>query len=88
LTPTPTFIPSAGKTLMARACAKNTDAIFLKLAGPQLVQMYIGDGAKLVRDAFDLAKEKITKEGRKGKQAIHFLLCLSIITLWIQIYSY
>jgi hypothetical protein len=27
--------------------------------------MYIGDGAKLVRDAFDLAKEKITKEGRK-----------------------
>lgn len=33
--------------------------------GPQLVQMYIGDGAKLVRDAFDLAKEKILKEGRK-----------------------
>jgi ATP-dependent 26S proteasome regulatory subunit len=30
-----------------------------------LVQMYIGDGAKLVRDAFDLAKEKILKEGRK-----------------------
>ena len=58
--------PGTGKTLLARACAKNTDAIFLKLAGPQLVQMYIGDGAKLVRDAFDLAKEKITKEGRKG----------------------
>jgi 26S proteasome regulatory subunit T5 len=51
--------PGTGKTLLARACAKNTDAIFLKLAGPQLVQMYIGDGAKLVRDAFDLAKEKI-----------------------------
>ncbi len=44
---------------MARACAKQTDAIFLKLAGPQLVQMFIGDGAKLVRDAFDLAKEKV-----------------------------
>eukprot|EP01038_Epipyxis_sp_PR26KG_P016345 gene16345-22270_t len=58
--------PGTGKTLLARACAKNTDAIFMKLAGPQLVQMYIGDGAKLVRDAFDLAKEKITKEGRKG----------------------
>eukprot|EP01039_Chlorochromonas_danica_P001948 gene1948-2126_t len=58
--------PGTGKTLLARACAKNTDAIFLKLAGPQLVQMYIGDGAKLIRDAFDLAKEKITKEGRKG----------------------
>lgn len=58
--------PGTGKTLLARACAKNTEAIFLKLAGPQLVQMYIGDGAKLVRDAFDLAKEKITKEGRRG----------------------
>ena len=58
--------PGTGKTLLARACAKNTEAIYLKLAGPQLVQMYIGDGAKLVRDAFDLAKEKINKEGRKG----------------------
>ena len=58
--------PGTGKTLLARACAKSSEAIFLKLAGPQLVQMYIGDGAKLVRDAFDLAKEKITNEGRKG----------------------
>ena len=58
--------PGTGKTLLARACAKDTDAIFLKLSGPQLVQMFIGDGAKLVRDAFDLAKEKIQKEGRQG----------------------
>jgi len=56
--------PGTGKTLMARACAKMTDAVFLKLAGPQLVQMYIGDGAKMVRDAFDLAKEK--SKGRGG----------------------
>lgn len=47
-----------GKTLMARACAAQTEACYLKLAGPSLVQMYIGDGAKLVRDAFALAKEK------------------------------
>lgn len=50
--------PGTGKTLMARACAAKTGATFLKLAGPQLVQMYIGDGAKLVRDAFALAKAK------------------------------
>jgi len=50
--------PGTGKTLMARACANYTSATFLKLAGPQLVQMFIGDGAKLVRDAFALAKEK------------------------------
>jgi 26S proteasome regulatory subunit T5 len=50
--------PGTGKTLLARACAAQTNACFLKLAGPQLVQMFIGDGAKLVRDAFELAKEK------------------------------
>uniref|UniRef100_A0A061S4F1 26S proteasome regulatory subunit T5 n=1 Tax=Tetraselmis sp. GSL018 TaxID=582737 RepID=A0A061S4F1_9CHLO len=50
--------PGTGKTLIARACAAQTNATFLKLAGPQLVQMFIGDGAKLVRDAFLLAKEK------------------------------
>lgn len=75
--------PGTGKTLLARACAKSTDAVFLKLNGPQLVQMYIGalcvfrfqcflfialsgDGAKMIRDAFELAKDKIQKEGRKG----------------------
>merc|ERR1719240_2131232 len=69
--------PGTGKTLLARACAKQTDAIFLKLAGPQLVQMFIGDGAKLVRDAFELAKEK-TKAGGKGG-AIIFIVELDAI---------
>uniref|UniRef100_A0A915PJK6 AAA+ ATPase domain-containing protein n=1 Tax=Setaria digitata TaxID=48799 RepID=A0A915PJK6_9BILA len=50
--------PGTGKTMMARAVAAQTKSTFLKLAGPQLVQMFIGDGAKLVRDAFALAKEK------------------------------
>mmetsp|Transcript_10265 Transcript_10265/g.19865 ORF Transcript_10265/g.19865 Transcript_10265/m.19865 type:complete len:438 (-) Transcript_10265:125-1438(-) len=58
--------PGTGKTMLARACAKQTEAIFLKLAGPQLVQMFIGDGAKLVRDAFELAKEKVQEQGAKG----------------------
>jgi len=68
--PPGTYIPSTsvvhglinykgtGKTLLARACAAQTKACYLKLAGPSLVQMFIGDGAKLVRDAFELAKEK------------------------------
>ena len=50
--------PGTGKTLLARACAARSGATFLKLAAPQLVQMFIGDGAKLVRDAFSLAKER------------------------------
>lgn len=63
--------PGTGKTLLARACANQTNAIFLKLAGPQLVQMFIGDGAKLIRDAFELAKEKI--EAGVGDGAILFI---------------
>ncbi|KAL0237226.1 hypothetical protein PCE1_000623 [Barthelona sp. PCE] len=50
--------PGTGKTLMARACAANVNATFLKLAGPMLVQSHVGEGAMLVRDAFRLAKEK------------------------------
>jgi len=50
--------PGTGKTLLARACAAQTNSTFLKLAGPQLVQMFIGDGAKMVRDAFEMARNK------------------------------
>ena len=51
-------LAGTGKTLLARACAAKTNACFLKLAATQLVQMFIGDGAKMVRDAFSLAREK------------------------------
>merc|ERR1712226_959841 len=50
--------PGTGKTLLARAVANASNACFLKLAGPQLVQMYIGEGAKIIRDAFEIAKKK------------------------------
>ncbi|KAG9392409.1 26S proteasome subunit P45 [Carpediemonas membranifera] len=50
--------PGTGKTMMARACAAQTNATFLKLAGPQLVQKYIGVGSRMIRDAFRLAKDK------------------------------
>nr|AAF91247.1 proteasome regulatory ATPase subunit 5 [Trypanosoma brucei] len=50
--------PGTGKTMLARACAASTDACFLRLAGPQLVQMYIGEGARILRDAFALAKKR------------------------------
>lgn len=55
--------PGTGKTLMARACAKKSNSVFMKLAGTQLVQMFIGDGARLVRDAFTLAREKAKERG-------------------------
>ena len=41
---------------LVKLCVAQTKATFLKLAGPDLNQMYIGDGAKMVRDAFALAR--------------------------------
>jgi len=50
--------PGTGKTLLAKAVAHETHAIFLHTVGSELVQKYIGEGARLVRELFDLAKEK------------------------------
>ncbi|MCL1984707.1 MAG: proteasome-activating nucleotidase [Methanomassiliicoccaceae archaeon] len=50
--------PGTGKTLMAKAVANATKATFIRLVGSELVQKYIGEGARLVRELFDLAKEK------------------------------
>eukprot|EP00957_Ditylum_brightwellii_P100719 7676303-Ditylum_brightwellii.AAC.1 len=58
--------PGTGKTLLARACANQTNAAFFKIAGPELVQMYIGDGSKMVRDVFDMAKDKLKNGNKEG----------------------
>lgn len=50
--------PGTGKTLLARAVANETDSTFIKLVGSELVQKYIGEGSRMVREMFDLAKEK------------------------------
>jgi proteasome regulatory subunit len=50
--------PGTGKTLLARAVAHETNAYFLRVVGSELVQKYIGEGARLVRELFELAKKK------------------------------
>lgn len=50
--------PGTGKTLMAKAVANATNASFIRFVGSELVQKYIGEGARLVRELFDLAREK------------------------------
>ncbi len=50
--------PGTGKTMLARAVANQTDATFIKMAGSELVQKFIGEGARLVRDLFELAEER------------------------------
>lgn len=50
--------PGTGKTMMAKAVANATNATFIRFVGSELVQKYIGEGARLVRELFDLAREK------------------------------
>jgi proteasome regulatory subunit len=50
--------PGTGKTMLAKAVANETDATFIKMAGSELVQKFIGEGARLVRDLFELASER------------------------------
>lgn len=49
--------PGTGKTMVARAVANEIDASFIRLSASELVKKYIGEGARLVRDVFDVARE-------------------------------
>lgn len=50
--------PGTGKTLLAKAVAHETEATFIRIIGSELVQKFIGEGARLVREIFSLAKKK------------------------------
>lgn len=50
--------PGTGKTMIAKALAHHTNATFIELVGSELVQKFIGEGAKLVKDLFELARQK------------------------------
>lgn len=50
--------PGTGKTLLAKAVANSTDATFIEVVGSELVQKFIGEGAKLVKEIFLMARKK------------------------------
>jgi len=50
-------VPGTGKTLLAKAVANQTSATFLRIVGSELIQKYLGDGPKLVREMFRVAEE-------------------------------
>eukprot|EP00036_Acanthoecidae_sp_10tr_P018839 CAMPEP_0206308808 /NCGR_PEP_ID=MMETSP0106_2-20121207/12054_1 /ASSEMBLY_ACC=CAM_ASM_000206 /TAXON_ID=81532 /ORGANISM="Acanthoeca-like sp., Strain 10tr" /LENGTH=437 /DNA_ID=CAMNT_0053739867 /DNA_START=28 /DNA_END=1339 /DNA_ORIENTATION=+ len=50
--------PGTGKTLSARAVANRTDACFIRVIGSELVQKYVGEGARMVRELFEMARSK------------------------------
>ncbi|KAL2929432.1 26S proteasome regulatory subunit 8-like protein A [Bienertia sinuspersici] len=49
--------PGTGKTLLARAVAHHTDCTFIRVSGSELVQKYIGEGSRMVRELFVMARE-------------------------------
>lgn len=49
--------PGCGKTMLAKAVARNTTAAFIRVVGSEFVQKYLGEGPRMVRDVFRLAKE-------------------------------
>ena len=49
--------PGTGKTLLARACAHHTSSTFIRVSGAELVQKYIGEGSRMVRELFSMARE-------------------------------
>ncbi|KAK5975938.1 putative 26S protease regulatory subunit 4 [Trichostrongylus colubriformis] len=49
--------PGTGKTLLAKAVANQTSATFLRIVGSELIQKYLGDGPKMVRELFRVAEE-------------------------------
>ena len=50
--------PGTGKTMLAKAVANESNATFIKMAGSELVRKFIGEGARLVRDLFELAADR------------------------------
>lgn len=50
--------PGTGKTLLARAVANRTDSTFIRVIGSELVQKYIGEGGRMVRELFQMAKQR------------------------------
>jgi len=49
--------PGTGKTLLARAVAHHTECTFIRVSGSELVQKFIGEGARMVRELFVMARE-------------------------------
>ena len=60
--------PGCGKTMLAKAVASQTNASFIRMVGSELAQKYIGEGGRMVRELFSLAKDK--------SPAIIFLDCI------------
>ncbi len=65
--------PGTGKTLLARAVAHHTDCTFIRVSGSELVQKYIGEGSRMVRELFVMARcvlivRNVPRKPHQGRQ--------------------
>jgi len=63
--------PGTGKTLLARAVANRTDACFIRVIGSELVQKYVGEGARMVRELFQVYLGLQVHKGSSSSSALH-----------------
>ena len=83
-------VPGTGKTLLAKAVANQTSATFLRVVGSELIQKYLGDGPKLVREMFRVAEEHAPSivfideiDAIGTKRCISSFFCLSFCCLTV-----
>ena len=69
--------PGTGKTLLARAVAHHTDCTFIRVSGGELVQKYIGEGSRMVRELFVMAREHAPSIIFMDEVPIQTLSCIS-----------
>jgi len=67
--------PGTGKTLCARAVANRTDACFIRVIGSELVQKYVGEGARMVRELFEMARTKKVNAPIKTREISNKIFC-------------
>ena len=77
--------PGTGKTLLARAVANRTDACFIRVIGSELVQKYVGEGARMVRELFQVRSKFQAIYCHKAfflcKILTYFCICLVLVVV-------
>ena len=70
--------PGTGKTLLARAVANRTDACFIRVIGSELVQKYVGEGARMVRELFQVPIVHVQYFQNFSSSFFHILLIMEL----------
>ena len=73
--------PGTGKTLLARAVANRTDACFIRVIGSELVQKYVGEGARMVRELFQVNNQNLFLLSETLLLYCRYIICRNLLKL-------